>query len=519
MSTTLTIDGASTYLTDIIQGDLYLHNGNTTIGAPIDSLQSKSEKSQPYGYASLDLNGKVPTTELPDLVITDIFVVPLKPDLTTLTAANVGDVGIVTGGTEPGTYILSAYPYSVLSNWIPLVSPGAVTNVSATAPLYMSGTPTNPVTNHSPTSVTPGVYTFPSYVQTDATGHVSGIVAGTAPELLANKNMPSGYAGLDPSGKIPNALIPPLAITSTTVVPLKSDLTTITTAEEGDVGIVTSDPTPTNNGSYILTTPPYTVLANWLPLGAAGSGITTINGIPGPAAILGANDITTGTLPTAQLPAISTTGDATGTAPAGTGSIPLTLSNTPVTPGSYTSANITVDSKGRLTAASNGSGGATVVNQFYGLLNSLVNPSVDTFATPVVGQTLGTITLPANTIGAGVNKSIQLEVTGTIVAPSAVGFFSNVGVNGTNIGAIGSYSLTAGGNYTFTSTIRFTPNTPAYYATFILQTPSGMAMFTNSGVYFGATNTPLDVQPIFRMTPANPGNEIQNIQYRIEVLQ
>ena len=87
-----------------------------------------SQKAINNGVASLDANGKIPTSQIPSISFSSGYVVTSQSAMLALSNAVVGSIAIRTDNSK--NYVLSGLPASTLANWLELLMPVSVSSVN-----------------------------------------------------------------------------------------------------------------------------------------------------------------------------------------------------------------------------------------------------------------------------------------------------------------------------------------------------------------------------------------------------
>ncbi len=103
----------------------YLTNTDwTSFNNKIDGIL----KGAHNGVASLDANGKIPTSQIPAISFSSGYVVTSESAMLALSTAAVGSIAIRTDNSK--NYVLSSLPASTLGNWLELLMPVSVSSVN-----------------------------------------------------------------------------------------------------------------------------------------------------------------------------------------------------------------------------------------------------------------------------------------------------------------------------------------------------------------------------------------------------
>lgn len=313
----------------------------SALGQKVQKSVTGSAASKDYGTSAgqvpiLDENGKLEGSLIPSIAIRDTFQVNTLSDATSLSSACIGDLAIATGDQK--NYILcsaAANGYQTQGNWKEIkfqeqtvccvngldgavtldgsnvylsagsVNYGAQSIDTAIEDLYVdkadksclnlyvttgdlstclsnyltSGqidTCLNDYTTCTDFNTCIGDYITSSDVTTCLTGYVLRTETGSAASLDIGTSV-GNVVVVQGDGKICYSILPTLAITDTFLIDSFANLTGLTTAEKGDIAIVTG----AVKANYILNGDDYFQAGDWSQLATTFGAITGVNGLTG----------------------------------------------------------------------------------------------------------------------------------------------------------------------------------------------------------------------------------------------
>jgi hypothetical protein len=161
-----TASGARTNLGLVIGTDVLAQRTfGTAANSATTDFVAATEKGANNGVATLGVNGKIPSTQIPSISFQSVSVVNSDATMTAIAGAQVGSIAI--RSDQNINYVLSALPASTLSNWIQLAASTDVSTING-----LVGPSVNLTTNDIPEGNTNKYYTE---------ARARGAISATAP--------------------------------------------------------------------------------------------------------------------------------------------------------------------------------------------------------------------------------------------------------------------------------------------------------------------------------------------------